>query len=111
MNYTTEQAEYICKVYQEQPDRETVAALAIELNKSPKSITGKLSKEGVYRRVPYMTKTGEPPITKAEIVEQIADQLDLDSENLIGLDKTPKQVLKLIDTTLQRVCSDLATGA
>ena len=107
MNYTLEETHYICKRYKQEPTRETVNDLATELDRSPKSITGKLSKEGVYRRTPYMTKTGEPPITKIEIVEQIANQLDLDSENLNGLDKTPKQVLKLLDKTLQRVLPSL----
>ena len=45
--------------YQAKPDRETVDKLAEELNKSIKSIIGKLSREGVYRKAVYKTKTGD----------------------------------------------------
>lgn len=106
MNYTPEMTKQIIEAYQLNPCRETVDMLAEQHNKAVKSIIGKLSKEGVYRREVYKTKQGEKPITKAEIVEHIAEHLDLDSDHLVGLDKTPKQVLKLIENTLA-----LASGA
>lgn len=101
MNYTEETCNYICKEYKLCPTRETVNRLAKELDKPEKSIIGKLSKEGVYRRDVYVTKLGEKPRTKAEIVEDIATHLFLDSDNLKGLDKTPKTVLKILDLALQ----------
>ena len=42
--------------YNETPTRETVERLADELNKSIKSIIGKLSREGVYKKTEYLTK-------------------------------------------------------
>ena len=96
MNYTKEQADYMVKVYTDNPCRETVDILAEELGKSIKSVIGKLSREGVYRREVYKTKTGEKPITKIEIVELIAEELELDSEKLKGLEKTPKLALKAL---------------
>ena len=45
-NYTEEQVEMMRARYQEEPTRETVENLAEELNKSIKSIIGKLSREG-----------------------------------------------------------------
>jgi hypothetical protein len=101
MNYTKEQTEYIIKEYQNEPCRPTVDRLADELGKSPKSIIGKLSKEGVYRREVYKTKTGEQPIRKIELVSEIATMLELEDEKLVGLDKSPKHVLKLLKTTLE----------
>ena len=50
MNYNEEQTKRIVEAYQSSPNRETVEALAKELSKSIKSIIGKLSREGVYRR-------------------------------------------------------------
>ena len=64
VNYTEEQVSYMVKEYEASPTRDTVDALAEELNKSVKSIIGKLSREGVYKKTVYKTKTGEDPITK-----------------------------------------------
>ena len=95
MNYNEEQTKHIVEAYQSNPNRETVEALAKELSKSIKSIIGKLSREGVYRREIYKTKTGELPVTKVEIVSNIADDLGLEVESLLGLEKAPKATLKL----------------
>jgi hypothetical protein len=95
-NYSDEQVEYMVEKYNSTPSRETVEDLAKELSKSPKSIIGKLAREGVYQKVEYISKTGEKPITKIEIVREIAGQLDLDETHLMGLEKAPKGVLKLL---------------
>ena len=56
-NYTEEQVQYMVDEYTAQPNRETVDKLAEKLNKSIKSIIGKLSREGVYQKAIYRTKT------------------------------------------------------
>lgn len=99
MNYTPEITKYIVERYCAEPTRETVNVLAIELEKTIKSIIGKLSREGVYRRQVYTTKRGESPITKAEIVASIATILGF--EELEGLEKTPKLVLAKIQKKLE----------
>ena len=43
------QTKHIIEAYQKNPNRDTVEMLADELQKSVKSIIGKLSREGVYR--------------------------------------------------------------
>ena len=96
MNYTAEQAAMMVERYQENPCRETVDELAEELGKSVKSIIGKLSKEGVYRRQAYVTKTGEKPVTKLELVTVLADSLEMSTSELVGLEKAPKPVLKAL---------------
>jgi len=58
INYTQDQVEYIVNQYRLSPTRETVEKLAEELEKSIKSIIGKLSREGVYTKTEYTTKTG-----------------------------------------------------
>jgi len=100
MNYTDEVADYMVMKYTKNPSRITVNELAEELDKPIKSIIGKLSKLGVYRREIYKTKLGETPITKLELTYSIAEMLDLDPDHLIGLDKSPKPVLKLLESTL-----------
>jgi hypothetical protein len=71
--------------------------LANELNKSTKSVIGKLSREGVYQRSVYVTKSGQAPITKSELVSTIACNLGLEESKLEGLEKSPKQVLFIIE--------------
>ena len=66
VNYTQDQVEFIVNQYRLKPDRETVENLAEELDKSIKSIIGKLSREGVYKKTIYKTKTGETPETKKD---------------------------------------------
>ncbi len=100
MNYTEEQTEYIKFQYKQSPTRATVEELSKTLDKSVKSIIGKLSREGVYRREIYKTKSGELPVTKVEIVSNIADSLGLEVENLFGLEKTPKTTLKTLETAI-----------
>ena len=100
MNYTEDQTKHIIAEYKEKPNRETVESLAKELDKSVKSIIGKLSREGVYRREIYKTKSGDLPVTKVEIVSNIADSLGLEVENLFGLEKTPKATLKILEEAI-----------
>jgi hypothetical protein len=100
VNYTEEQTKHIIEAYQQRPNRETVEMLADDLQKSIKSIIGKLSREGVYRREIYKTKSGELPVTKVEIVSNIADSLGIEVESLLGLEKTPKATLKTLEDAI-----------
>jgi hypothetical protein len=97
MNYTKEQTEYITVRYKDRPRMETVEHLANELGKSTKSIIGKLSREGVYERTVYTSKSGELPVTKSEICHGIAENLGLEIEHLAGLEKAPKSTLKTLE--------------
>jgi hypothetical protein len=101
MNYTEEITKYMTEQYVLDPSRETVEKLSNELQKTVKSVIGKLSREGVYRRQVYTTKRGELPITKLEIVASIAEILGFDSDDLVGLDKTPKLILQKVEARLK----------
>ena len=96
-NYTEQQTEAMVSAYILDPTRETVDKLAEELGRSTKSIIGKLSREGVYRREVYVSKTGESPITKVEIVNNIAESLGIGAETLAGLEKSPKAALRELE--------------
>ena len=95
-NYTEEQVQYMVDQYTAEPNRNTVDKLAEKLNKSIKSIIGKLSREGVYQKAIYKTKTGEVPMTKGEIIVKVAYLLNADYNKLAGLEKSPKQDLKYL---------------
>ena len=97
MNYTEEQTEYMVEHYESSPTMETVQYLAEKLGKTTKSIIGKLSREGVYKRAVYKSKSGELPITKVELVSNIAENMGVEVENLVGLDKAPKATLKTLE--------------
>ena len=97
MNYTDEITEYMVEHYKSCPTMETVEYLAEKLGKTVKSIIGKLSREGVYKRAVYTSKSGEAPITKVELVNNIAENLGIEVENLLGLDKSPKSALKELE--------------
>jgi len=100
VNYTPEMVDLMKSRYSANPTRETVEELAEELNKSIKSVIGKLSREGVYEKTEYLTKTGEKPVTKRELVEKVAEILAVDYQALAGLEKSPKSALKLLEETL-----------
>lgn len=102
-NYTQDQVEYMVNQYRLKPDRETVDRLAEDLDKSVKSIIGKLSREGVYRKQVYKTKTGEVPITKEQLIAGLADLFEVESSKLMGLEKAPKQVIKFLHDTIGEV--------
>ena len=97
MNYTEEQTQYMVEHYESCPSMETVQYLAEKFNKTTKSIIGKLSREGVYKRAVYKSKSGELPITKVELVNNIAENLGLEVESLVGLEKSPKATLKALE--------------
>jgi len=100
VNYTKDQTEYMIERYKTNPSRDTLYELADEFSKSVKSVIDNHTRDGVYRREVYKTKTGEDPVTKMEIVTNIADSLGLESESLAGLDKAPKATLKTIERVL-----------
>ena len=68
-NYTAEQVAEMVEAYNLTPSRETVTMLAEKLDKSEKSIIGKLAREGVYQKQLYISKTGEKPVTKIFALE------------------------------------------
>ena len=96
INYTPEQVEWMSNLYNQTPSRQTVEDIASTLDKSTKSVIGKLAREGIYQKAEYKSKTGEKPITKTQLVTNLAVRLELETEELAGLEKAPKGVLKLL---------------
>jgi hypothetical protein len=94
MRYTKEQTEFIVTEYLENKDDETIIQqLAEKLDRNPRSIIGKLSREGVYEKKRYLSKTGEPPIRKKEILANICSLVGGNPEKIQTLEKAGKPEL------------------
>ena len=102
-NYTEEQVQVMVAWYTAEPTRDTVDTIAKEMDKSIKSVIGKLSREGVYQKQVYKTKTGEVPMAKADIIGNLAELLEIDSSKIMGLEKAPKQDIKYIYEVISEV--------
>ena len=109
-NYTEEQVEVMVSWYTAEPTRATVDIIAREMDKSVKSVIGKLSREGVYQKQIYKTKTGEVPMTKQEIVTLMAQSLDIDSSKIMGLEKAPKQDIKFLSEIVSQRILEARNG-
>lgn len=99
VNYTPEQTLKLVADYQAGISVESIAE---SLGKSVRSIVAKLSREGVYQRKEYTSKTGEPVISKDALADQIANVLGLGEADAESLTKANKSALKAI---LERVTS------
>ena len=96
VNYSEEVTTTIVAAYAANPTMETVRELAELYEKTTKSIIGKLSREGVYQKSSYTTKTGNKPVTKVELVTQLADYLQIELDSIAGLEKSPKAALQKV---------------
>ena len=96
VNYTPEQTARAMSVYSANPTPETVAALAAEMGKTARSIVAKLSREGVYKKKSYVTKTGEPSVKKDDHADAIGAILKLSENDTDSLTKCNKTALAAI---------------
>jgi hypothetical protein len=90
-NYTEEMVSEMTTAYTENPTRETVDALAQQFGKTTRSIIAKLSREGVYIAQPRTTKSGEPVVSKTELVDTIANHFDIELPTLVKAGKADLQ--------------------
>ena len=107
VNYTEDQVKHMVEAYTARPERATVEMLAEDLNKSIKSIIGKLSREGVYEKTVYKTKTGEDPVTKKELVEELSELVGIEYSMISGLEKSPKIDLKRLVDILEEEFNEI----
>lgn len=88
MAYTKEEEEAL----KEYPGT-SVAELAERLKRSPRSIIAKLSRAGVYIKPERVTKSGDPIISKADLVAEIEEALGIEVPSLV---KAAKEDLRKI---------------
>jgi hypothetical protein len=93
VNYTPEQTVSMVANYTEGM---SVADLATLLGKSTRSIIAKLSREGVYQKKEYKTKTGETVVKKDALADQMATVFGLTEAEADSLTKANKTALKKI---------------
>lgn len=93
VNYTAEQTAAIVEGY---TNGTTVEALATEFGKSVRSIVAKLSREQVYKKKEYKTKSGEVVVKKDKLADDMAVMFDLTEAEADSLTKANKTALKKI---------------
>lgn len=92
-NYTAEQTAELVQAYKEAPNEETVKAFAAQFGKSVRSIVAKLSREGVYQKKEYVSKSGEAPMAKEELASKIGELCDMSPAEMDSLAKANKTAL------------------
>ena len=98
VNYTQDQVEKLVVAYQ---SGQSVESIADGMGKSVRSVVAKLSREGVYQAKSYVSKTGERPVKKDLVADQIAHILDLTESEADSLTKANKTALVKILSGLQ----------
>ena len=93
VNYTPEQTLKIVGDYQ---SGFTVETIAESMGKSVRSIVAKLSREGVYQKKQYVSKTGERPVKKDVHADAIGAILRLSENDIESLTKANKSALKAV---------------
>ena len=93
VNYTAEQTASMVSNYAEGM---TVADIATALGKTTRSVIAKLSREGVYKKKEYVTKTGETVVKKDALADKMAEVFGLTEAEADSLTKANKTALKKI---------------
>jgi hypothetical protein len=93
VNYTPEQTASMLADY---AGGVTVEIIAQGLGKTVRSVVAKLSREGVYKRKEYTTKTGDAPVAKETLADQIGALAGLSEGEIDSLTKANKTALAKI---------------
>ena len=93
VNYTPEQTLQMIADYK---SGITVQEIAEKMGKTARSVIAKLSREGVYQRKEYVSKTGEKPVKKDVTADAIGAILRLTENEIESLTKANKTALRKI---------------
>ena len=93
VNYTAEQTTAVLEAYAAGTD---VATIAESMGKTARSIIAKLSREGVYQKKTYVSKSGEPVQKKDATADAIGAILRMTEAETESLTKANKTALKKI---------------
>lgn len=99
MKYTKEITDKLINDYTVENKSVEDLALALEIPK--RSVIAKLSSLGIYKRKPYVDKTGKPPVRKSELIDSIGVSLGIDPDQLDSLEKVTKRILEVLDKRLK----------
>ncbi len=90
VNYTAEQVTAMVQAY---TTGATVESIAESLGKTVRSVVAKLSREGVYKKKVYTTKTGETVVKKDALADEFANLFGLSEGEADSLTKANKTAL------------------
>lgn len=76
VNYTVEQTASMVSAYTANPTKETVESLAVTMGKTVRSIVAKLSREKVYIKPEYKTKSGESVVKKDSLIDKLSELVE-----------------------------------
>jgi hypothetical protein len=93
VNYTPEMTAQMVADYQAGI---TVESIAESLGKTVRSVVAKLSREGVYQKKVYVTKSGEAPVKKDAHADAIGAIVGLSEGEIDSLTKANKTALAKI---------------
>jgi hypothetical protein len=106
-NYSAEVTEKLLAAWgTTDKSKDAVALLAVQFGKTARSIVAKLSREKVYVKQEYTTKTGAKPVSKEEHVTIIAAFCGVKADKLESLEKANKGVLQLLQDVLTKSAQD-----
>lgn len=94
--YTAEQTTKMIGDYTALPTADTVEKLAQEFGKTVKSVVAKLSREGIYKKKEYVSKTGEKPVKKDDLANELQEAFNLTEAEADSLTKANKTALAKI---------------
>ena len=92
-NYSEKDTAFAIDAYTKSPTRDTVEMIAEKLGKNARSVIAKLSREGVYKAQPRVTKRGEPVVMKSEFVARIHNALGIEIPTIVKATKADLQKL------------------
>ena len=98
--YTADQSAALVAAYAANPTKETVEAYAVTFGKTVKSIIAKLSREGVYKKAEYVSKTGAKVEKKDATADAIGAILRMNENDIASLTKANKTALVIIFNAL-----------
>jgi hypothetical protein len=98
VNYTPEQTATIVTGYK---SGQTVEQIAESMGKSVRSIVAKLSREGVYEKKAYKTKTGQAVVKKDELSDRLQMLVGLTEAEADSLTKANKTALTKIIAAIE----------
>lgn len=93
VNYTPEMT---AQMVQDYKGGVSVEVIAENLGKTVRSVVAKLSREGVYQKKEYVSKTGEKPVKKDAHADAIGAILGLSEGEIDSLTKANKSALAKI---------------
>lgn len=96
--------ELLRKLYLEQ--KMSVEDIAIQTNLPVRGIRSKLGAMKIYQKKDYLSKTGQKPVKKEDLINRLIPRLGISSEQADCLEKVTKFVLVKIIDALEKPNAD-----